>query len=81
MTDDLHDIMSVCNNAGRVVALKGFEKDEDPSPIGQGIVDVLDGPTRIKSPMVRRGWLEHGPGNAGPMNLLRFHGPRQSSWS
>jgi len=43
----------VCTNAGRVVALKGFEKDEDPSPIGQGIVDVLDGPTRIKSPMAQ----------------------------
>lgn len=49
---------------GRVTALKGFEKDDDPSPIGQGIVDVLDGPLRIKKPMVRRGWLEHGPGHA-----------------
>lgn len=49
---------------GRVTALEGFEEDEDPSPIGQGIVDVLNGPLRIKSPMVRRGWLEGGPGNA-----------------
>ncbi|MDS1309715.1 molybdopterin guanine dinucleotide-containing S/N-oxide reductase [Marinobacter xiaoshiensis] len=48
---------------GSITALEGFERDEDPSPIGQGIVDVLDGPTRIKKPMVRRGWLEHGPGN------------------
>ncbi|MFV8572030.1 Dimethyl sulfoxide/trimethylamine N-oxide reductase precursor [Marinobacter litoralis] len=54
----------VCTKDGSVVALKGFERDEDPSPIGQGIVDVLDGPTRIKAPMVRRGWLENGPGHA-----------------
>ncbi|MBU2875470.1 molybdopterin-dependent oxidoreductase [Marinobacter salexigens] len=49
---------------GRITALEGFERDEDPSPIGQGMVDVLDGPMRIKKPMVRRGWLENGPGNA-----------------
>lgn len=49
---------------GIITALEGFERDEDPSPIGQGIVDVLDGPLRIKAPMVRRGWLESGPGNA-----------------
>ncbi|WP_100639581.1 molybdopterin-dependent oxidoreductase [Marinobacter salexigens] len=48
---------------GRVTALEGFERDDDPSPIGQGIVDVLGGPMRIKKPMVRRGWLENGPGN------------------
>lgn len=50
---------------GCVTALEGFERDNDPSPIGQGIVDVLDGPLRIKGPMVRRGWLEHDPGYAG----------------
>ena len=50
---------------GRVTALKPFEEDEDPSPIGHGIVDVLDGPTRIAAPMVRRGWLEGGPGADG----------------
>lgn len=50
---------------GRVQALSPFEEDEDPSPIGHGIVEVLDGPTRIAAPMVRRGWLEGGPGAAG----------------
>lgn len=49
---------------GRVAALHGFEEDVDPSPIGNGIVDVLDGPTRIKSPMVRKSWLDGGPGTA-----------------
>ena len=50
---------------GRVTALKGFEEDPDPSPIGPGIIDVLDGPTRVMAPMVRRGWLENGPGKTG----------------
>jgi len=49
---------------GSVTALEGFEHDPEPSPIGRGIVDVLDGPLRIKSPMIRRGWLENGPGGA-----------------
>ena len=48
---------------GKVIALHDFEEDVDPSPIGPGIVDVLDGPTRIKSPMVRKSWLENGPGS------------------
>ena len=47
---------------GVVTAINSFEKDPAPSPIGQGIVDVLDGPLRIKKPMVRKGWLEKGAG-------------------
>ena len=50
---------------GRVTALHPFEEDPDPSPIAQGILDVMDGPTRITSPMVRTSWLEGGPGTAG----------------
>lgn len=46
---------------GKLAKLHNFEKDVDPSPIGQGIIDVLDGPTRIKTPMVRKGWLDNGP--------------------
>lgn len=49
---------------GKVTALRGFEADPDPSPIGNGIVDVLDGPTRIRTPMVRESWLRGGPGAA-----------------
>ncbi|MEP4199276.1 MAG: molybdopterin-dependent oxidoreductase [Aliishimia sp.] len=50
---------------GRVTALRDFEHDPNPSPIGQGIVDVLDHETRITSPMIRKSWLEGGPGTAG----------------
>lgn len=45
-----------------VVALHPFSQDPDPSHIGPGIVDVQTGPTRIDRPMVRKGWLENGPG-------------------
>lgn len=46
----------------RVSGLIPFEHDEDPSPIGHGITDVIDGPTRITAPMIRKSWLEDGPG-------------------
>tara|TARA_R110002072_G_scaffold1017_1_gene8433 strand:+ start:325 stop:2664 length:2340 start_codon:yes stop_codon:yes gene_type:complete len=52
-------------NDGRVTALRPFDQDSDPSPIGQGIAGVLDAPTRITAPMVRKSWLEGGPGTAG----------------
>jgi biotin/methionine sulfoxide reductase len=46
----------------KLVGMRAFEEDPDPSPIGHGIVDVLDGPTRIRNPMIRKSWLEGGPG-------------------
>ena len=47
---------------GKVSALHGFEKDSRPSKIGQGMLDVQDGPSRIKTPMVRKSWLDVGSG-------------------
>ncbi len=48
---------------GKVKALHGFEQDDDVSPIGSGILDVLDAPSRIKAPAIRQSWLESGPGS------------------
>jgi biotin/methionine sulfoxide reductase len=63
---------------GVVKALHGFEEDDDVSPIGSGIVDVLDAPSRIKTPMIRKSWLESGPGSN---NHLRAADPFvQVSW-
>ena len=62
---------------GRVTALHPFSEDPDPSPIGQGIVDVLDGPTRVDAPMVRKGWLENGP---GPSDLRGREAFVEVSW-
>ena len=43
---------------GKLQGLNAFSRDQDPSPIGQGILDTIDHTTRIKTPMVRQGWLE-----------------------
>ncbi|MDA0845320.1 MAG: molybdopterin-dependent oxidoreductase, partial [Proteobacteria bacterium] len=46
--------LEIKNNT--VVGLKPFPFDRDPSEIGHSILDLLDGPTRIKAPMVRESW-------------------------
>ena len=43
---------------GRITDMLPFSEDGDPSDIGKGFVDVLDAPSRITAPMVRKGWLE-----------------------
>ncbi|MGI9350579.1 MAG: molybdopterin guanine dinucleotide-containing S/N-oxide reductase [Rhizobiaceae bacterium] len=48
---------------GKIVTMKPFEEDPDPSPIGAGIIDCLDAPNRITAPMVRKSWMEQGPGS------------------
>ncbi len=52
---------------GKLVKLHNFEDDDDPSPIGNGIVDALDAPSRVTAPMVRKSWLENGPGSRGDL--------------
>ncbi|WP_299303215.1 molybdopterin-dependent oxidoreductase [uncultured Litoreibacter sp.] len=47
---------------GKLVEMRAFEEDKDPSSIGQGIVDALNAPSRITSPMVRESWLRDVPG-------------------
>ncbi len=49
---------------GRVVAVKPFARDPDPSPIIHSIPDGLYHRIRVQQPAVRRGWLEQGPGGA-----------------
>jgi len=47
---------------GRVVGVEPFERDAHPSPIIDSVPEALYSETRIPSPMVRRSWLEDGPG-------------------
>lgn len=47
--------------AGRVVGIRNFEGDADPSPIGLSMPGAIDDSVRISQPMVRAGYLEHGP--------------------
>ncbi|NBW06124.1 MAG: Asp-tRNA(Asn)/Glu-tRNA(Gln) amidotransferase GatCAB subunit C, partial [Alphaproteobacteria bacterium] len=49
---------------GRLIDMQPFAEDTDPNEIGRGIVDVIDNPARITAPMVRKSWLETGPGSA-----------------
>ncbi|MBS1882527.1 MAG: molybdopterin-dependent oxidoreductase [Actinobacteria bacterium] len=49
---------------GRVVAMDPVAADRDPSPIAAGMPGAQSDPVRILEPMVRKGWLEHGPGQA-----------------
>ncbi|KAA0574376.1 trimethylamine-N-oxide reductase TorA [Azospirillum sp. B21] len=49
---------------GRFVSLRPWEKDPHPSPQLLGAWDQVYSPTRIRYPMVRRAWLEKGPGAA-----------------
>ncbi|WP_410015489.1 molybdopterin-dependent oxidoreductase [Sodalis sp. C49] len=39
-----------------------FSGDPDPSPLLQNMANALSHQARIAGPMVRRGWLEQGPG-------------------
>src|SRR5690242_7292777 len=47
---------------GRVVDVRPFERDPDPSPLLDAIPAAVHAATRIDRPMVREGWLAHGPG-------------------
>lgn len=49
--------------SGKISKMEYFEDDPDPSPIGKGIVDSLNAPSRILAPMVRESWLREGPGS------------------
>ena len=49
----------------RVVALRPFDRDPDPSPIGASLVDAVEAECRIAQPMVRAGYLDRGPAAGG----------------
>jgi len=45
--------------ADRVVGVRAFAKDANPSPIIEAIPSAVHAPSRIARPMVRQGWLAH----------------------
>lgn len=49
----------------RIQDIQPFENDPLPSPIGYSIPEAIHHRCRVTQPMVRRGWLEGGPGDAG----------------
>ncbi len=55
----------VSAEADRILEVQPFEDDPMPSPIGYSIPDAVHHRSRVSKPMIRRGWLEGGPGDAG----------------
>ena len=48
--------------SGDQLTIEPFKGDPDPSPLLQNFRTALNHPARVSRPMVRRGWLEDGPG-------------------
>ena len=46
---------------GRLVGVSPVPWDRHPSPIGHSLPDTVHGPSRVRRPAVRAGFLEHGP--------------------
>lgn len=55
-------VFSATVENSQIISIEPWEKDPWPSEQLAGILDLLDSPSRIKYPMVRRAWLEQGPG-------------------
>lgn len=49
------------NDKEDIVGVYTYEADLEPSPLGQALNDVFDKRVRVSQPMVRQGYLEHGP--------------------
>ena len=47
---------------GKIKSIKPFSEDSDYSNIAEGIINIIDDNLRIKNPMIRKSWLENGPG-------------------
>ena len=57
-------VYEVTAENGRITRIAPFDKDPDPSPIGQSLAAAVTGPTRVRHPAVRKSYLERGPGTA-----------------
>ncbi|WP_295856926.1 molybdopterin guanine dinucleotide-containing S/N-oxide reductase [uncultured Xylophilus sp.] len=47
---------------GRTLSVRPHPGDPDPNPLIDNLPGALRHPVRVATPMVRRGWLERGPG-------------------
>lgn len=47
---------------GHKLSVKPYPGDPDPNPLIDNFPTALHHPVRVTTPMVRRGWLERGPG-------------------
>jgi len=49
---------------GKVVGVRPFAKDAHPSSIIESMPEALYAESRVQQPMIRKSWLEGGPGSA-----------------
>ena len=45
---------------GKLTGIRDYAQDPDPAVIGPGIIDMVDHPTRIRQPAIRRDYLQSG---------------------
>ncbi len=45
---------------GRLTGVRDYAQDPDPAVIGPGIVDMVDHPTRIARPVIRKSYQAKG---------------------
>src|ERR1700735_1374616 len=57
---------------GRVVGVRPFERDPDPSPLIEAIPAAVHSKTRVAQPFVRESWLKAGPGHGEGRGRERF---------
>lgn len=48
---------------GKLVGLRDYADDPDPAEIGPGLLDMVEHPTRIRRPAIRKSWLEDRAGS------------------
>ena len=51
-------IYDVLVDQEKIVGIEDIPEDPAPSPLGQGLVDGIQHPLRIKEPAIRKGWLK-----------------------
>ena len=57
-------VYDVAVKDGIVSSVTPFDRDPDPSPIGNALPGAIQGPMRVRHPAVRKSYLEGGPGTA-----------------
>ena len=48
----------------KIVAVHNYEEEVAPSPIGESVIDLQSHDCRVTQPMVRKSYLENGPGTS-----------------
>ena len=61
---------------GVLIGIEPFERDPHPTPLIEAFRDTIDAKSRIRAPMVRKSWLDQGP---GAEQSWRF-GPGRTEW-